>query len=102
MGPQKGLGPRYRPSYPVEIFLSEALSLGRSQWRIQGVRGQRDFTPLAKSLKKFNLKVRVLECVLIWPEVRGPVGVGEFNSSNDFQICALWLLIWLQKRVKCD
>ena len=40
------------------------MSLGRNQWRIQEIRGQWDFTSLAKSLKQFNLKVRVLERVL--------------------------------------
>ena len=62
--PNKACGARYRPSYPLEIFLSEALSLGRSQWRIQEIRGQWVFTSSAKSLKQFNLKVRVLERVL--------------------------------------
>ena len=65
-GPGIDLRTPWREIFSIleKFFLSEALSLGRSQWRIQEIRGQRDFTSLAKSLKKFNLKVRVLERVL--------------------------------------
>ena len=61
--PNKAWGPGIDLRTPWKFF-SEALSLGRSQWRIQEIRGQWDFTSLAKSLKQFNLKVRVLERVL--------------------------------------